>query len=482
MTAALQTNYAQLGPEFSSPTQPGRCSRPSVLLWNEALADTLGIDFDPQQQALVFSGQKLLPGSQPVAMAYSGHQFGQFNPHLGDGRAHLLGELTSSQGEQFDVHLKGSGRTPYSRNGDGLCALKPAVREFLMSEAMHALGVPTTRTLAVVSTGDTVMRQTPGPGAVVTRIANSHLRIGTFEHFAARGQHQAVQTLADLAIALHGPENLGDKPTKYLDFLSHVIDLQINLVVEWMRVGFIHGVMNTDNILVSGHTIDYGPCAMMGAYDPGAVFSSIDHQGRYAYGNQPAIMQWNLARLAECLLPLINDDTDQAVADVMPLIEGYRDQYQAAFHRMMAGKLGFTDATTVEPQVVNALLDVMQDRQLDYTHTFVQLGQLLSADQSQTQIHDQLTDWVNTWQAQLAQHGISPESAQQTMGRHNPVVIPRNQLVEQTLEETEQSRQADAVMAMLKVLRKPYEVQAETALYQAFDADDDLNYQTFCGT
>ena len=283
MSLQLNNRYAALGPAFSSPTLPAKVSQPGVLLWNDTLAADLGLTLSTKQQASYFSGQALIPGSKPVAMAYSGHQFGQFNPHLGDGRAHLLGDLKSPNGQRHDLHLKGSGRTPFSRNGDGLCALKPAVREYLMSEAMHALGVPTTRTLAVITTGDTVVRQTPSPGAVVTRIADSHLRIGTFEYFAARQQVAELQILADLAIELHHPECQQGDETKYLDLLAHVIDKQIHLVVEWMRVGFIHGVMNTDNILISGHTIDYGPCAMLGVYDPGTVFSSIDHQGALCF-------------------------------------------------------------------------------------------------------------------------------------------------------------------------------------------------------
>lgn len=480
MTVQLNNRYADLGAPFSVPAKPTQVTQPKMLLWNQELATQLGLEMSIDQQASFFSGQTLLPGSKPVAMAYSGHQFGQFNPHLGDGRAHLLGDLESSDGQRFDVHLKGSGRTPFSRNGDGLCALKPAVREFLMSEAMHALGVPTTRTLAVVTTGDTVMRPTTVPGAVVTRIAESHLRIGTFEYFAARQQVKELTTLADLAAQWHAPDAISKNKTDYLKLLSQIIDKQIQLIVGWMRVGFIHGVMNTDNILLSGHTIDYGPCAMMGVYDPSTVFSSIDHQGRYAFGNQPGIMHWNLARLAECLLPLIDADSGQAIAQVMPLIEGYAERFHTAYQTMMARKLGFQQASQAVAVLINDLLDLMQTHQLDYTETFYQLGQSLT--DPDLVMNPRLTEWTTSWLRQLQEHNTTPPAGQHLMQHNNPVVIPRNHHVEAVLADTEQSLQADGVERYLAVLRKPYEVQATTVAFMKPDADADLNYQTFCGT
>ena len=320
----FDNSYAALPKQFYQRIVPSPVPKPRLFLFNAALARELGLDDelarDRDALARVFGGNELLPGSEPVALAYAGHQFGQFVPQLGDGRAHLLGEVLDARGRRRDLQLKGSGRTAYSRGGDGRCALGPAIREFVMSEALHALGVPTTRCLAVVTTGESVFRDHRLPGAVVTRVARSHLRVGTFEYFAARQDHDALRTLCDHAIGRHFPE-LADEPSaeeRYLALLDRVIDRQVRLVVEWMRIGFIHGVMNTDNTAISGETIDYGPCAMMSAYDPGTVFSSIDHGGRYAFGNQPMIVAWNLSRLAHCLVPLVADEADDAVDRLNP--------------------------------------------------------------------------------------------------------------------------------------------------------------------
>ncbi len=481
MIPRLTQQYADLGQQFSLPTMPEQVPKAEVLLWNTDLAKDLGIEIDAELQASYFSGQQTIKGSQPVAMAYSGHQFGQFNPQLGDGRAHLLGEITDPQGLIKDIHLKGSGRTPFSRNGDGKCAIQPAIREFIMSEAMFALGVPTTRTLAVVTTGENVFRQTQTTGAVVTRVAASHLRIGTFEHFAARNMPREVKKLAAFALLRHFPQINKDDEIKYIKLLSYVIDKQIKLVVEWMRVGFIHGVMNTDNCLISGETIDYGPCAMLGTYDVNTAFSSIDHQGRYAFGNQPWITQWNLARFAECLLPLIDEDEKKAVNTVMPLLEGFADQYNKAFNHMMAAKIGVSEKHEVPIKLIKGLLDLMQQNRLDYTLTFTALTESLNNDQAQAE-NKALHSWIGVWQQHLSSSGISTEESFDLMSNNNPVVIPRNHHVENVLSTTEENMNSAAVNQLMDVLRTPYEIKNNTAKYQDASADEDLNYQTYCGT
>ncbi|MDX8396631.1 MAG: YdiU family protein, partial [Mariprofundaceae bacterium] len=328
----LSNSYQSLGESFYKESSPTSFENPQLFLWNESLANDLMIantlQADSGALAAYFSGQRLIDGSKPIAMAYAGHQFGHFVPQLGDGRAHLLGDISDKQGKRWDIQLKGSGQTPFSRGGDGRCALGPALREFIMSEAMHALGVPTTRCLAIVTTGETVFRNQDEPGAVVTRVASSHIRVGTFQYFAAKNDVESLQRLCDYTIECHFPELMkqdGDKPTL---LLQSVIQKQITLLVEWMRVGFIHGVMNTDNTHLGGETIDYGPCAMMGKYDPATVFSSIDKMGRYAFGNQSKMMQWNMARFAECLLPLVDSDQDKAVNLLLPIIEGISSQFE----------------------------------------------------------------------------------------------------------------------------------------------------------
>lgn len=478
----LQHHYQSLGEAFSQPSLPEHVKNPFMVLWNQPLADTLGIEVNKDEATQFFSGNALITGSKPVAMAYSGHQFGQFNPHLGDGRAHLLGELKTAEGATKELQLKGSGRTPFSRNGDGKCGIKPAVREYIMSEAMYALGVPTTRCLAVVSTGEEIQRQTNTPGAVVTRVAESHLRVGTFEYFAARRMHDEIKVLADLAIARHCPEINDNDDTKYIQLIYHVIDKQIHLVTEWMRVGFIHGVMNTDNTLLSGDTIDYGPCAMMGVYDPSTVFSSIDHQGRYAFGNQPWIAQWNLARFAESLLPVIADGGEEAIALVTPLIESYQDKYQQAFSLMMARKIGFNENSNEVSQLCNELLEIMFNKQLDYTDTFTQLkNSLQPKDVASPALHPNLTEWQKQWQENLKKEHLNHQAVT-LMAKNNPLVIPRNHLIEQVLTATEANTVHPAATEMLQVLKNPYKLTENTLKYQVADKDADLNYQTFCGT
>jgi uncharacterized protein YdiU (UPF0061 family) len=432
--------------------------------------------------AHAFSGNAIIPGSEPVATVYAGHQFGSFVPQLGDGRAHLLGEVLDRFGQRWDIQLKGSGRTSFSRGGDGRCALGPAVREFIMSEAMKALGIPTTRCLAVVATGEPVFRETTLPGAVVTRVASSHLRIGTFEFFAARGDHQALKTLCNYTIERHYPELQEEGQIPYVSIIDKVIERQIQLVVEWMRVGFIHGVMNTDNTSLSGETIDYGPCAMMGIYDPQTVYSSIDRMGRYAFGNQPDILQWNIARFAECLLPLINADKTKAIDQVGPVIAEFSDRFEKDYMKMMGKKLGLTLIKQEDQKLIVFVLNRLRDRRLDYTITFDILTKFLRSGAAASQVKNELGDCFDLWQKRLNEQHTVPQKVQELMRQHNPVVIPRNHHVEKVIQACEQTGKATSAEKFLQVLRSPYEELAQTSDYQDPPSDGDENYKTFCGT
>lgn len=480
-------SYHALGNAFYAECDPMPAKAPELFIWNPDVADFLGIDqamqADEALLARYFSGSEILPDAKPLAMAYSGHQFGQFNPQLGDGRAHLLGDVLSEHGTPFDIQLKGAGRTPFSRGGDGRCAFKPALREFIMSEAMAALGVPTTRCLAVVITGEHVFREEALPGAVVTRVASSHLRVGTFEFFRARNLLPEIKTLADYAIQRHYAE-LASLPEeeRYLAFLNAVIENQIELICQWMRVGFIHGVMNTDNTTISGETIDYGPCAMVSQYNPHTVFSSIDAQGRYRFGNQAAIAQWNMARFAECLLPLLDSDDQAAIAKATETIQGFKVKYAQAYTRMMGKKLGLTDTQDDDKTLIDNLLQVMQDKAMDYTQTFDLLTRSFNSVAIASEMQTELGDWFPAWQSRLEKQNTPKDETAALMRQQNPVVIPRNHHVEAVLESCQQSGSANAAYAFLKVLRSPYEVLAETAQFQDAPEDADRSYRTFCGT
>jgi len=401
----FSNSYACLDEVFYEKIRPTPVQDPHLFLWNPSLAEQLMISnelkHDPVALAQAFSGNHLIPGSEPIATVYAGHQFGHFVPQLGDGRAHLLGEVLDQFGQRWDIQLKGSGHTSFSRGGDGRCALGPAVREFIMSEAMKALGVPTTRCLAVVTTGETVFRETPLPGAVVTRVASSHLRIGTFQFFAARGDHQALKTLCDYTIERHYPELQEEGENQYLQFIDKVIERQVHLVVHWMRVGFIHGVMNTDNTSLSGETIDYGPCAMMGTYDPQTVYSSIDTMGRYAFGNQPEILQWNIARFAECLLPLINVDRNKAVDQVGPVIAEFPGRFEKEYMKMIGKKLGLTFFKQEDKKLIVSVLNRLKERRLDYTVTFDLLTKSLMSEAATSQMKNELEECFDLWQKRL---------------------------------------------------------------------------------
>jgi serine/tyrosine/threonine adenylyltransferase len=482
----FSNSYASLDEIFYEKTRPTPVRNPQLFLWNSSLAEQLMIpnelNHDSDALAQAFSGNDILPGSEPIATVYAGHQFGSFVPQLGDGRAHLLGEVLDPSGKRWDIQLKGSGRTSFSRGGDGCCALGPAVREFIMSEAMMFLGVPTTRCLAVVATGEPVFRETTLPGAVVTRVASSHLRIGTFQFFAAQGDHQALKTLLNYSIARHYPELQEEEQDQYVSFINKVMEQQIHTVVEWMRVGFIHGVMNTDNTTISGETIDYGPCAMMGVYDPETVYSSIDTMGRYAFGNQPGILHWNIVRLAECLLPLINADKDKAVGQVEPVLAAFSDRFEKEYTKMMGKKLGFISFKEEDRKLIDSVLKRFKDRRLDYTVTFDLLTQSLLSEAAASQLHHELGEWFDLWQKRLSEQHATSKEVQELMREHNPVVIPRNHHVEEVLQACVQTGKASSAEKFLQVLRSPYEVLAQTSEYQDPPSDDDKGYQTFCGT
>ncbi|VEN74150.1 conserved hypothetical protein [Candidatus Desulfarcum epimagneticum] len=482
----FSNSYARLNEVFYERTRPGPVSAPRLFLWNSGLAERLMIPdewaHDPDSLARIFSGNRILPGSEPIATAYAGHQFGGFAPQLGDGRAHLLGEVLDESGKRWDIQLKGSGRTSFSRGGDGRCALGPALREFIMSEAMAALGVPTTRCLAVVATGETVFRETPLPGAVVTRVASSHIRVGTFQFFAARDDRPSLKTLCRYAMERHYPESLEEGPTPYVSLIDRFMDRQIRLVVEWMRVGFIHGVMNTDNTSISGETIDYGPCAMMGVYDPKTVYSSIDTQGRYAFGNQPQIMQWNITRFAESLLPLINADIHKAVDEVEPVIAEFSGRFEKKYMEMMGKKLGLTALKPGDQDLIESVLNRLRDRRLDYTITFDLLTRSLASKAAASQMGRELGEVFDLWKKRLSGQTATFEEARERMRRHNPVVIPRNHHVEKTLQDCQKTGTAESAERFLEVLRSPYEKLADTSDFQDPPDDGDKGYQTFCGT
>jgi len=500
----FSNSYHQLGEDFFQPDLPTSVVAPKLILWNSDIAALLTIpkslQDDHEQLAQYFSGNQLLQGSEPIALAYSGHQFAHFTPNLGDGRAHLLGEVITENDHRLDVQLKGSGRTAFSRRGDGRCAYAPAVREYLMSEAMQALGVPTSRCLAVVTTGEKIYRETEKQGAVVTRVASSHIRVGTFQYFAARGDVTSLQKLTDYAITRHFPHinsaNI-DNEERILQFLKAVIAKQIKLVVEWLRVGFIHGVMNTDNTAISGETIDFGPCAMMGIYHPDTVYSSIDTQGRYAFANQSHIAQWNMARLAECLLMLLQDKNEADIDDdgdsevltaVKKIIMEFTGQFDQAYQTMMAAKLGFALEQQSEKQnstvvmQITELLTLMADEKLDYTQTFHLLTQSLSDELIAEQLKVTLGAWYINWRNEIGNETQQSIAAQQIMQGNNPVVIPRNHIVEQLLAESELSGDLIHIEEFLKVIGSPYQVLAETHKYQNLPSDGDKRYQTFCGT
>jgi uncharacterized protein YdiU (UPF0061 family) len=477
----FDNTYSRLPDALSAPARPASFREPRVSLLNHRLAGELGLDLGAvsgEAAAALFSGQDLPPGSLPIAQAYAGHQFGHFTM-LGDGRAILLGEHRTPSGRLVDIQLKGAGATRFSRGGDGRAALGPMLREYVISEALAALGVPTTRSLAVVTTGEPVYRETPRRGAVLTRVAQSHLRVGTFEYAAAFQDEPALRALADYAIERHYPE-LDCVPEKYLAFFRAVMDRQAALVARWQLVGFIHGVMNTDNMAVSGETIDYGPCAFMNAYDPGTVFSSIDRGGRYAYGNQPAIAQWNLARFAEALLPLLGPDQEKAVAAATEALGEFPARFEGYWLGGMRQKLGLQAEKAEDAGLIQALLGWMEKTRADFTNTFRDLSSGEPPTGGRCRDAD-FQGWHGRWEDRLGREGRPAASVYAAMRAVNPAVIPRNHRVEEALSAAEDRDDLAPLRLLLAALASPYEEMADMAPYRDPPADD-RNYRTFCGT
>ncbi|MDM5221163.1 YdiU family protein [Peribacillus sp. NJ11] len=477
----LDNSYARLPEKFFTSTNPTPVRSPELIILNDRVAASLGLDVQKLQSddgVAVFAGNEVPEGASPLAQAYAGHQFGHFNM-LGDGRAILLGEQILPQGERYDIQLKGPGRTPYSRGGDGRAALGPMLREYIISEAMHGLGIPTTRSLAVVTTGETVIRETGLPGAIMTRVASSHLRVGTFQFGAKWGTVEELRTLADYAIKRHFPD-IEAGEGRYLALLQEVIKRQAKLIAQWQLVGFIHGVMNTDNMTISGETIDYGPCAFMDAFDPATVFSSIDTQGRYAYGNQPVIGGWNLARFAESLLPLLHDDEDQAVTLAQDKISVFNDLYHANWVAGMRAKLGIFNEETQDEALINGILSMMKKHGADYTNTFRALT-FNTMEETVLFGTPEFAQWQELWQARLGRQKESKESSNQLMQNSNPAVIPRNHRVEEALEAAVEQGDYSVMERLLAVLSNPYAHCKEQAEYSTLP-ESTTPYRTFCGT
>ncbi len=489
MRLGFRQTYSALPSRFYSHVIPTPVSDPRLVVFNTRLAQDLSLDptiLEPEAAAL-FSGNRLPEDAEPIAMAYAGHQFGVFVPSLGDGRAILLGELQGRDGILRDVQLKGAGRTPYSRNGDGRAAVGPMLREYLISEAMHALGIPTTRSLAVASTGERVVRDGGAlPGAILTRVAASHVRVGTFQYFAARGDQDAVRELLDYVIARHYPSaREADVPA--LAVLKAVTQRQVALVTDWMLLGFIHGVMNTDNMAISGETIDYGPCAFMDSYDPKTVFSSIDHNGRYAYANQPVIAQWNLARFAETLLFLIDPDPEKAVALGTEVLKPFIAQFDDRFLAGMRRKLGLSSAREADADLVRRLLTLMRHSQADFTLTFRRLALVAENPAEEAGLRELfeqrsgLDDWLRDWRERLASDPQTASERTASMCSVNPAIIPRNHRVQAALEAAE-NRDYRLFRKLLEILQRPYDDQAEVSAYSQPPQSSERVLQTFCGT
>ncbi|TNF21738.1 MAG: YdiU family protein [Rhodobacteraceae bacterium] len=484
----FDNSYARELDGFYVPWEGDKVPEPRIVLLNSDLARELQLDpeaLDTDQGAAVLSGAVAPEGADTLAQAYAGHQFGGFSPQLGDGRAILLGEVIDREGKRRDIHLKGSGRTPFSRGGDGKAVLGPVLREFLIGEAMHHLGIPTTRALSATTTGETIYREGPKPGAVLARVAASHLRVGTFQYFAARGEQARVKQLADYAIARHDPD-LAGRDDRYLHFLRAVLRRQAHLVAQWLHVGFVHGVMNTDNMTISGETIDYGPCAFIDAYDPRAVFSSIDHGGRYAYGNQPNIAQWNLARLAETLLPLLHADPDEAVRIATEEIQTFPEIYAEAWLAGARAKLGLCRVEQQDSGFINALYAAMEGQNVDFTRFFRRLPQAAEGDEAPlTDLFDDaaaIRAWLPHWRDRLASEGRDPDAIKAEMNAVNPVYIPRNHLVEAALKAAESDADMGPITRLLEVLRAPFTPRAGLEAYEGPAPGDFGPYRTFCGT
>jgi uncharacterized protein YdiU (UPF0061 family) len=486
MDIAFDNSFHDSMEGFYAPAEAAKPSAPRLLVFNRPLADRLGIDVagaSDEQLARLFSGEEMPGGANPLALAYAGHQFGHFSPQLGDGRALLLGELVAPDGARFDIQLKGSGPTPFSRNGDGKAAIGPVLREFLVSEAMAAMGIPTTRSLAAVATGDRVQREQAHPGAVLTRVASSHIRVGTFQFFAAHFGVDHVVQLSDYSIRRHFPD-LADEQNRHLALLDRVIGLQCALVARWLGVGFIHGVMNTDNVAISGETIDYGPCAFMDRFSVGTVFSSIDANGRYAYGRQPQIMHWNMARFAEALLPAIHAVDPADVERAKQLVDAIPERFRAEWHARMRAKLGLEGVADDDGTLIDALFDRLEEHRIDFTSFFRALAMLLRGEGGALEgllpASDAMAPWIAEWWERI-EGGGSPLGRADAMDRENPLYIPRNHLVEAALGAAEDGDLAPW-SELLEVVRNPYARRPEWSLFEAPAPAEFGPYKTFCGT
>ena len=481
----FDNSYARDLPGCYAPATAAPAPAPRLIALNHDLAVELGLNaaaLDSPVGAEIFSGNYAPPGAAPLAQAYAGHQFGHFVPQLGDGRALLLGEVINANGQRRDIQFKGSGRTPFSRGGDGKAALGPVLREYILGEAMHALGVPTTRALAATATGESVYRESPLPGAVLTRVAASHIRVGTFQFFAARGDTAKLKLLADYTIARHYP-HLAAEPNPYLALLAAVARRQAALIARWMHVGFIHGVMNTDNMAISGETIDYGPCAFLDSYHPNTVFSSIDHRGRYAYGQQPPIARWNLTRFAETLLPLIAADPQDAIAPATAVLETFSDDYEAAWLAGMRSKLGLLDApATGDLALANGFLALLENQSIDYTQAFRTLSAAaLGEDAPLRALFPDPAPyyaWAPAWRARI----VDPPASARAMDAVNPIYIPRNHLVEAALSAAVDHNDLAPFQALLAVLAQPFTARPGLESYTEAAPRGSAPYRTFCGT
>ncbi|CAM3663764.1 protein adenylyltransferase SelO [Marinicrinis lubricantis] len=478
----FDNSYARLPASLFTKQTPTPVRSPKMIILNDSLAASLGLNAQALQShegVEVLAGNHIPEDALPLAEAYAGHQFGHFTM-LGDGRAVLLGEQITPSGERFDIQLKGSGRTPYSRGGDGRAALGPMLREYIISEAMHALGIPTTRSLAVVATGEPVIRETDLPGAILTRVASSHLRVGTFQYVSAWETTEELSALADYTLQRHFPD-VNDDGNRYLSLLKEVIKRQASLVAKWQLVGFIHGVMNTDNMAISGETIDYGPCAFMDTYDPATVFSSIDRHGRYAYGNQPPIAGWNLARFAEAMLPLLHHDQEEAVKLAQDAISDFPELYQHHWLAGMRAKLGILHEEQEDEMLIQSLLKLMQKYRADYTNTFLALT-FDKTEGSDLFGSDEFSQWKEQWKARLDKQKESKEESHLQMRRSNPAVIPRNHKVEEALEAAVEHEDFKVMGRLLDVLSRPYAHTPDQAEYCTPPAPSNVPYRTFCGT
>ena len=475
----FDNTYSKLSNTFKENIKPTPVHDPELVILNEELASTLNLDFsktDKKKLAEIFSGNSIPEETNTIAQAYAGHQFGHFTM-LGDGRAVLLGEHLVNNDNRFDIQFKGSGRTSFSRGGDGRAALGPMLREYIISEAIHSLNIPTTRSLAVVKTGEKVVRENLLQGAILTRVASSHLRVGTFQYIAATQNIENLNTLVDYTINRHYPE-IKKSNSKALDLLNLVMEKQCQLVINWMRVGFIHGVMNTDNMAISGETIDYGPCAFMDHYDPKTVFSSIDKFGRYAFSNQPPITKWNLARFAECLIPLIDKDENTAIKLATDLIDNFQNIYEDKWLNMMRDKLGLFGEDKNDKKLINDLFNWMEKNKADYTNTFCNL---MDVNSDEIYKNNDFINWKNEWKKRSELNNSTKEKQSKLMKSNNPIVIPRNHKVEEALAEADKGS-LDKMKKLLAILKNPYDNQNNIQEYQTPAPSNNEKYQTFCGT